>query len=54
MKFLNMKFNCIRCGKIVCKLDLRKPENKEEALTISYCGDCLDKNLENARSLFQR
>lgn len=49
-----MKFNRIKCGKFICKLDLRKPENKEEAISVSYCSDCVGRNLNTARSLFQR
>ena len=49
-----MKFNCVKCGNLVCNLDLRNPENKEESLTISHCRNCLRESLKIARGLFQR
>ena len=32
---------------------MRRTENKEEALSLAYCRDCVSKNLEYARSLFE-
>ncbi|MEK6949373.1 MAG: hypothetical protein AABX34_04075 [Nanoarchaeota archaeon] len=45
-----MKFNCIKCGKFICSLDMRKPENKEEYAL--FCGQCSNENLTFARHLF--
>lgn len=44
-----MKFNCIRCGKYICNLDLRKFENKDE--DVLYCKKCLNENLEIIRGI---
>ena len=45
-----MKINCVKCGKFVCKLDMRKFENKEE--DILFCKSCLSENLDITRELF--
>jgi DNA-directed RNA polymerase subunit RPC12/RpoP len=49
---MKMKFNCAKCGKFICKLDLRKPKNKEEAFDMSNCAGCSKKLLDFARSVF--
>ena len=47
-----MKFNCIKCEKFICELDLRKSENKDEH--VLYCEDCTKKKLEHTRELFSK
>ncbi len=46
-----MKFDCIKCGKFICKLDLRRFENKDEHPL--YCGACLKENIATTRVLFK-
>lgn len=47
-----MKFNCIKCEKFICKLDLRKFENKDEYPM--YCKGCLKNNLDETRNMFSK
>ena len=47
-----MKFNCIKCGKLITKLDMRKAENKDDE-ELLLCKDCLKKDIEFARGLFK-
>jgi hypothetical protein len=46
-----MKHYCITCGKFVCKLDMRKTENKDELG--HYCKNCIKKKVEHVRGLFR-
>ena len=45
-----MKFSCIRCGRFICNLDMRKFENKEEHPM--YCSGCLKETLDITKGLF--
>ena len=46
-----MIYNCIRCGKFIAKLDMRKIENKDEYPLL--CSNCLESDIKFARKLFE-